>query len=179
VAADGNPAELAIQAAVGALPSAAQNADAMWNEARADHVARDSFGKVGDWAGSGVNVTLGAVTSVREPGNRLSAPVTLEMWQQEIRAFSLTVLDAAGLRWDMSGKTLKFVVQESEQPADGLFRGLGRRDRGQRDDNEVVTVTVAAGVADTAGDDFYWLLRDSADVGTGSGSMGRSGCGRG
>ncbi len=99
--------------------------------------------------GGGGSVVVGPLVAVRDPANRTTSPVTLEMHEGDNRQFLLTVLDSAGESVDLSAITLRFVVNDAQEPATGLFKVESIPTSG--DDNEVALVTVAAAQSAAAG----------------------------
>ena len=110
------------------------------------------------------NVILGAVQASSNVGNRIGAPIPLEMFANETKAFPLTVLDADGIAVDLSDMTLRFVVFDGNDPPTGKIQ----KDEGDGDivvsgtGNNVATVTVeAADVADATPAPWVWILWDT------------------
>jgi len=107
-----------------------------------------------------VSVTLGAIQSSRDPGNRTSSPIALEMFQAETKTFALTCEDAAGDPVDLSSRTLRFVVQDSNDPPSAQFKVEGASIAVSGSNNDVANVTVSAMQSATAGCGFHWRLWD-------------------
>lgn len=108
------------------------------------------------------NVTLGAVTASRQPGQRTSSPIALEMFQASIKAFPIVVLDTTGAVVDLSAKTLRFIVQSGAKPNVGKFKveqGAGIVVSGAS--NEVAMVTVSAAQSANVSQDWLWRLFDT------------------
>jgi Cu/Ag efflux protein CusF len=107
------------------------------------------------------SITLGAVTMSTEASNRISSPVPLSMFQLEEKVFSITVTDADGKAVDLSAMTLRFVVQDSNDPPSGEFKVEGGDISVSGEDDEIALVTVSAAKSATASTEFHWRLWDT------------------
>jgi len=102
------------------------------------------------------NVTLGAVTAVNSPGNRTSSPVALEMFQGEEKTFTITCNDSSGEAVDLSAKTLRFLVEDSNSVAKFKVEDPSVSVTG--DSSEIASVTVGATQSATASTEYHWRL---------------------
>lgn len=109
---------------------------------------------------SDVTVVLGAIQTTVEPGNRTNSPITLAMFANEGKTFVLSVLDSAGDAVDLSGLTLRFVVQDTQNPPVGQFKVEVPTITVSGTNNEVASVPVSAAQAATPSTEMYWLLWD-------------------
>lgn len=108
------------------------------------------------------NVTLGAIQVVSELGNRVGSPIPLEMWQKEAKTFVITCLDANANPVDLSGRTLRFIVQDNNNPPGFAFKVEGAAIQvGDDDEIALVTVSEVLSVNDLA--DHTWLLWSVAE----------------
>lgn len=110
------------------------------------------------WTTGATNVTLGAVQTTVEAGNRVSAPVLLEMWQDEAKTFTLTIQDTNGDPVDLSGMTLRFVVANELNPPVGKFQVDEPTLFVSGTSDEVANVPVSAVQAATANEHWRWWL---------------------
>ena len=108
----------------------------------------------------GLSVTLGPLVASRNPGNLLSAPLSLEMFAAETKTFPLTVYDSQGQPVPLNGKTLRMVVQTLGDTPTGLFQVdtddielLGGND-------EIALVTVSDSLSDVEPSRYAWRLWD-------------------
>ena len=93
---------------------------------------------------------------------RTTEPVALTMCQTETRTFGVTVTDDAGDPIDLSEMTLRFVVQDSNNPPTGIFKAEGEEIAVSGDDSNVASVTIAAAKSTTASTEYHWFLWDTA-----------------
>lgn len=105
-----------------------------------------------------VNVILGPVVTSKDPGNRLSAPLTLEMFESEAKDFAFTIQDIAGAPVDLSGMTLRLVVHDNSTPPVPTFKVEAPDIVVSGDDNEVATVTVSAAKSTDIARTLYFEL---------------------
>jgi len=110
--------------------------------------------------GSGTTITLGPLVAAREPGNRITSPITLEMFEYESKTFAITVVDADGDPVDLSALTLRFVVYTQSNPPTGKFDV--EEANIDRNGTNVALVNVPAASADFADEDLRWVLRNTA-----------------
>lgn len=90
--------------------------------------------------------------------NRTASPVPLEMFQHAEKAFEITVTDDDSVPVDLTSVTLRFVVQDANNPAVGQFKAEGGDISG--DASGVATVTVDKDASATAADNWHWRLWD-------------------
>lgn len=115
-------------------------------------------GSVAKLAQGSMSPILGPVTSTINPGNRVNAPVALEMHQESQKVFSITVNDSAGDPVDLSAMTLRFVAHDSNDPTAEVFtiEAVGITVSGT--DDEIANVTVTPTESATATDEYLWKL---------------------
>jgi hypothetical protein len=108
------------------------NTDTGETAAVAGSVAQLSQGSGG---GGGGTIVMGPLVAVREPGNRIMSPMKLEMWKAQNKQFDIAVVDADGAAVSLVGKTLRFVVGDTQAQPVGVF------------DVEAASITIATNVA--------------------------------
>lgn len=138
-------------------PTAAAIADAVYDEATADH---NTAGTYGEKINKGTTVILGPVQAATLPGNRLSSPMPLEMFQHETKIFPLTVKDSAGNVVDLSAMTLRFVVHDENDPTSSVFKVEDNDIAKSGASNEIASVTVSASLASLSNSSLRWKLFD-------------------
>lgn len=95
--------------------------------------------------------------------NTTDTPVSLEMFQNESRAFTFTITDDDGDAVNLTGKTLRFVAQDSQSPPGGEFKVEGGGIDMTNAANGVVVVTIPTSASATAGTEFHWRLWNTND----------------
>ena len=105
-------------------------------------------------------VIAGPVTSVTMAAQRVEAPVLLEMFAEETRALSMTVNDGNGDPINLSAVTLRFVVQDSNEPPGGEFKIEDGEIARSGEDNEIATITVDGTQAPATTSEWHWRLWD-------------------
>lgn len=88
--------------------------------------------------------------------NRTVSPIPLEMFQTATKVFSVTVKDSNGAVVDLSSMTLRFVVQDENNPPNAKFKSetVSGTSLG------IATVTVDKLLSGTASDSYRWRLWD-------------------
>lgn len=143
-------------APTGSGATAAAIADAVWDEALADH---DTAGSTGEQLASGVgsggttNVTLGVVTPSQLDANRTPNQVALSMLKGTKKTFAIVVYDSDGVAVDLTDKTLRFVVWNPSTVA-GAFEVEAA---GITISTNTASVPVTGAQSATAGD-YRWAL---------------------
>lgn len=112
--------------------------------------------------GGGTSITLGPVVGTTLPGSRVSSPIALESFANEAKSFVLTALDADGDFVDLSGKTLRFVVIDSNMPPNPKFKVEDADIAISGASNEVATIPVLATNVPSATREWHWRLWDLA-----------------
>lgn len=113
-----------------------------------------------DMVASNVNVTLGPLVAVHNPGNRIGSPAALEIFQGEQKTFAISAKDAGGQFVSFTGMTLRFVVHDTNVPSTGVFdvESAGITLSGQADTVALVVVTDTQSSIQPG--DYRWLLWD-------------------
>lgn len=93
-------------------------------------------------------------------GNTVAKPTALAMFQNEKNAFTINVVDENKAAVDLTGKTLRFVVQDSSNPPGAIFKieGAGIDMAGAA--GGVIVVTVDAADVGAATREYHWRLWD-------------------
>ena len=97
-------------------------------------------------------------------GNTVAAPTALNMFQNETNDFTINVVDENGAAVDLTGKTLRFVVQDSNNPANAIFKAEGGNIDMAGAATGVIVVTIAAGDVGTATREYHWRLWDVTEA---------------
>ncbi len=96
--------------------------------------------------------------------NTVSEGVTLEMFQLETASFTFTITDDAGDAVDLSGATLRFVVQDSNEPP----TGVAKEEEGDIDMTQagsgIITVSVGSPASDDASSELHYRLWNITDT---------------
>jgi hypothetical protein len=110
--------------------------------------------------GGSVNITLGPVVASKDPGNRIMSPVKLEMWQHENRTFDIAAIDADGNPVSFTGKTLRFIVGDTQRPpVEKIQVDMGASGIVITGTNGTIArVRVNSTQSQTAADDYHWHL---------------------
>jgi len=93
-------------------------------------------------------------------GNTVAAPTPLQMYQNEQRAFTITVVDENGAAVNVDGQTLRFVVQDSNNPANAIFKAEGAKINMDDAATGVIVVTIDSANVGTATREYHWRLWD-------------------
>jgi hypothetical protein len=120
-------------------------------------VAGSVVKETADNAGS-ASLIAGPVTSVTQASQQVEAPVRLEMFVEETRAFTVSVVDGNGDPIDLSAMTLRFVVHDSNKPTNAKFKIEGGGIVVSGDDDEIATITVTGTEASEIAEDWHWKL---------------------
>ena len=108
-------------------------------------------------SGGTTNNYYSSVQVVPDGGVRNTDPITFQCFQNEPKSFSVTVNDADVNAVDLSGKTLRFVVQDENNPTTAIFDVESGGITISGDNNEVATIAVTAGNTATAAN-YLWRL---------------------
>lgn len=95
--------------------------------------------------------------------NRTVSPIPLDMFQTETKVFAITVKDADGNPVGLAGKTLRFVVQDENNPPNGVFDVENANITKSGGSNEIANVTVDALQSTAASADYLWRLWSVSD----------------
>jgi hypothetical protein len=148
-----------------ALDVEAVIADAVWDETRSDHQSAGTFGEVSAWAGSGVSLTVTPVTATVDQQTFTTqggSIIDFEAAQHTSAALPFTVVDGDGEAVDLSGKTLQFVVFDSNGAVQWYLETGGSGIVVSGDDNNVASVTYSS--TNTASDGrFKYVFRNTTD----------------
>lgn len=106
-----------------------------------------------------VTVAVDAVVGALDPGNRFGSPVALDVFKGQFKEFRLTQLDADGNAIDQTGKTLRFVVIDTQNPPVDVFQ-VENADMSLEDGGTVMVVPITPTQSTLAGDEYKWLLWD-------------------
>ena len=112
-----------------------------------------------------IEVTLGAIMAVSVAGNRVAAPLILEMFQTEEKVFSFTVLDAAGAPVSYAGKTLRFTAWDSNDPPNAVFEVEGADVTITGAGSNVINVKVQPSKSTLANEELKFSLWDVTSAG--------------
>jgi len=105
-------------------------------------------------------VIIGPAQTTISPGNFVGPPLTLQMFQQESKAISITVVDGNGDAIDLDGKTLRFTVITDEAAPTGLFKVDTGDIAISGASNEIATISISAITSAVASGDYVWRLWD-------------------
>ena len=112
------------------------------------------------------DLTIGPLVATTQPGNRLTSPLTLEMFQHETKAFDFTITDSDSNTISMVGKTMRLVVQTDEKDLPGnesVSAVFKVEDGAITKTSTTVTVTVDGSLAATARSDLQFRLWNVTD----------------
>lgn len=127
-------------------------------------VAQLSQGSGG--GGGSVYPVMGPLVAVRDPGNRNMSPMTLEMFKSHYKQFDIAVLDADGNAITLTGKTLQFVVTDTQPQPVAVFTINAAGGRITINAN-VASVRVLGSDAAIASTERRWMLKSLDDPSTG------------
>ena len=105
------------------------------------------------------SITVGPLVASADAGERLVSPLLLEMHQSEDHTFEITVLDSDNAAVDISGYTLRFIVQDENNPPVAKFAIETGNISVSGAGNNVASVPVLAANSGTASLDWRWALR--------------------
>ncbi|MGB0714254.1 MAG: hypothetical protein ACPGXK_00135 [Phycisphaerae bacterium] len=128
------------------------------SSAASGSVAKLAQATGGVGGGGETTIVLGPVVASKDPGNRVGAPATLEMFQGSAKTFTLSVLDTAGQAIDLSAFSLRFVVHDENDPTALVFEVTSGF--ALSDNNTVATFTVPASASVNANKNLNWKLWD-------------------
>lgn len=112
-----------------------------------------------------IEVTLGAIMAVTVAGNRVAAPLILEMFQTEEKTFSFTVLDANGAPVSYAEKTLRFTAWDSNDPPNAVFEVEGADITITGAGSNVINVKVQPSKSALANEELKFSLWDVSSAG--------------
>ncbi len=92
--------------------------------------------------------------------NRTTSPITLEMFQTSRKVLLIAVLDADGVAVTLTGMTLRFVVQDENNPPTGSFDVENANITITGTDANIANVEVLPAKSATASDNLQWRLWD-------------------
>jgi hypothetical protein len=109
---------------------------------------------------AGGAIIAGPITAVTQASQQVEAPVKLEMFALETRAFVLSVEDANGDPVDLDAITLRFIVHDSQKSPNAQFKIEDDSIVVSGADNEIATVSVNGTQASAATTEWHWKLWD-------------------
>lgn len=135
----------------------AADRDALVTEVDANEAKIDALGSM---ISANVNVTLGPLVAVHNPGNRIGSPATLEVFQAEAKVFAISSKDASGNLVSLTGVTLRFVVHDTNAPTAGVFDVESGSISITGENDTVALVPVGESQSNVVADDYRWILWD-------------------
>ena len=97
-------------------------------------------------------------------GNTVSEGVTLEMFQLATKSFTFTITDDAGDPVDLSDKTLRFVVHDSNVHPTPTAKEEGDDIDTSQAEEGIITVEVGSPASDDASDELHYRLWNVTDT---------------
>jgi hypothetical protein len=94
------------------------------------------------------------------PTNQLGNAVDLELFKGESRLFSLAIATADGTPVDLTGRTLRFIVQTRSTSPLEVFTVDGASITYDGDNNEIAKISVDDAVSNVTTGDYEWRLWD-------------------
>ena len=105
---------------------------------------------------------LGPVVGAPSAANLVGTAIPLAMFRAELKIFNLTHLDDDGDPVDLSGMTLRFVVETTAQPPVEKFNVATSEITVTGNGNEIANCTISAAKSDITEGDYQWRLWDDS-----------------